>query len=70
MSKIGAAKDKALDVMFVEMMIPHHEGAIEMAKEAADRAGRAEVKTLAQGIIMAQEAEIKMMQGWKERCAK
>jgi uncharacterized protein (DUF305 family) len=52
------------------MMIPHHEGAVEMSKEALDRAERAEIKTLAQGIIMAQEAEIKMMQGWKERWRK
>jgi uncharacterized protein (DUF305 family) len=70
MSKLGAAKDKAFDVMFVEMMIPHHDGAVIMSKEALDKAEHAEIKTLAQAIIMTQEAEIKTMQDWKEKWSK
>lgn len=46
------------DAMFYEMMIPHHQGAIDMSKLAPKNAGRAEVKQLAQQIITAQEAEI------------
>jgi uncharacterized protein (DUF305 family) len=70
MSKLGASKDKAFDRMFVEMMIPHHVGAVEMSKEALDKAEHAEIKTLAQGIIMAQEGEIRTMQDWKEKWSK
>ena len=47
------------------MMTPHHQGAITMAKEALDRAEHTEIKTLANQIIKAQEAEIKQMQDWK-----
>ncbi len=46
------------DAMFYEMMIPHHQGAIDMSELALKNAGRAEVKALAQQIIAAQKAEI------------
>lgn len=55
----------AFDRMFVDMMIPHHEGAVVMAKDALTRARRSEVKALAQQIIDAQEREIEMMNRWK-----
>lgn len=54
----------AYDLMFVEMMVPHHEGAITMAREALAKAEHAEVKQLAQAIIDVQQAEIEMMGGW------
>ncbi|MEO5617774.1 MAG: DUF305 domain-containing protein [Candidatus Eisenbacteria bacterium] len=53
------------DISFIEMMIPHHQGAIEMAKAALQQAKRPEIKQLAQSIIMAQDAEIQRMNGWK-----
>jgi uncharacterized protein (DUF305 family) len=46
------------DAMFYEMMIPHHEGAIAMSEIALKNAKRAEVKELAQKIIVAQKGEI------------
>lgn len=46
------------DTMFYEMMIPHHQGAIDMSELALKNAGRAEVKELARKIIAAQKAEI------------
>lgn len=46
------------DAMFYDMMIPHHQGAIDMSELAPKNAGRAEVKALAQQIITAQKAEI------------
>lgn len=46
------------DRMFFEMMVPHHQGAIDMSKLVPERSERAEVKKLAQQIIAAQEAEI------------
>lgn len=46
------------DAMFYQMMIPHHQGAIDMSELALENAGRAEVKDLARKIIAAQKAEI------------
>lgn len=46
---------------FAQMMITHHQSAIEMAKLAADRAEHQEIKDLAEAIISAQEREIEVM---------
>jgi len=53
------------DVQFLHDMMAHHEGAIEMSKEALDKGKRPEIKQLAQQIIKAQEAEIEKMKRWK-----
>ena len=50
-----------VDADFAQMMIAHHEGAIEMAKLALDRAERAELRDMAKAIIAAQEREIEIM---------
>ena len=50
-----------VDTDFAQMMITHHEGAIEMAKLADDRAEHDEIKELAAAIISAQEREIEVM---------
>jgi uncharacterized protein (DUF305 family) len=54
------------DVTFAQMMIPHHEQAIEMAELALDpKAGAgAEVRALATAIRGAQDPEIATMKGW------
>lgn len=54
------------DVTFAQMMIPHHEQALDMAKLADGRASDAEVKDLATQIEKAQDPEIKTMKGWLE----
>lgn len=46
---------------FAQMMITHHQGAIEMAKLADDNAEHDEIKDLAEAIISAQEREIDVM---------
>lgn len=53
-----------LDKHFIEQMIPHHEGAIEMAKLAQASSKRQEILTLADGIIKSQSQEITQMQDW------
>ena len=53
-----------IDEHFIEQMIPHHDGAIAMAKLALQKAKKPEIKTLAQNIITAQEKEVTEMQGW------
>lgn len=53
-----------LDKHFIEQMIPHHEGAIEMAKLAQERSKRPEILNLAGSIIKSQSQEITQMQTW------
>jgi len=52
------------DVSFVELMIPHHQQAVEMATLAETRAESQQVKDLAAAIEAAQDPEIQTMQGW------
>jgi uncharacterized protein (DUF305 family) len=47
-------------------MIEHHEGAVEMAEIALERAERGELREMAQEIIDAQETEIHQMQDWMD----
>ncbi len=53
-----------IDRHFIEQMIPHHEGAVAMAKLALERSKRAEIKTLATAIIEGQTKEIEDMTEW------
>ncbi|WP_207945834.1 DUF305 domain-containing protein [Actinomadura sp. 7K534] len=52
------------DVMFLQMMIAHHEQGVEMARVAADRAKRAEVRNLAAAVAATQTEEVKTMTSW------
>ncbi|MDQ3724222.1 MAG: DUF305 domain-containing protein [Actinomycetota bacterium] len=52
---------KPFDRAFIRMMLPHHEGAIPMAKAEIAKGGDAALKKLAQEIITAQQREISMM---------
>ena len=58
------------DVDFVAGMIPHHAGAIDMAKVVLAFGKDPEVKKLAEDIIKAQESEITLMRNWLEKNAK
>jgi uncharacterized protein (DUF305 family) len=53
------------DIRFIDAMIPHHEGAIVMAKEALTKSARPEIKALAEAIIAAQTREIEQMRQWR-----
>lgn len=61
-NKTGDDFDKA----FVEMMISHHEGAVDMAELIPARAKHDEVKQLGEAIITAQTKEIADMKQWQK----
>lgn len=63
-----ALKDKVgdeFDKTFIDLMIEHHQGAIDMANLAKVNAKHQEIKDLADDIISAQTKEIDMMRDWQ-----
>ena len=58
---------KNADVGFAKGMIPHHEGAIAMAKVELQYGKDAEMKALAQKIVDTQQSEISVMQNWLDK---
>lgn len=62
-----ALKDGDPDHDFIAMMIPHHQGAIDMAKALLLYGRDPELRNLGQGIITAQQNEIKIMEGWLKK---
>lgn len=70
MKKMEAMSGKEFDSMFLDMMTAHHSAAVTMAKEALTKAEKPEIKTLANQIIKAQEAENKQMADWKAKWSK
>ena len=69
-SMMGADKEDArgtlsdADIMFLQMMIPHHQQAVDMGTLAETRASNPEVKALAAKIKAEQAPEIATMTGW------
>ena len=63
-SSSAASEFNDSDVMFAQMMIPHHLQAVAMADLAATRANDPELKSLAAQIKAAQAPEISTMTGW------
>jgi uncharacterized protein (DUF305 family) len=58
------------DADFVRGMIPHHEGAVAMAKILLEKGHDPELRKMAEGIIKAQESEISFMKSWLEKNGK
>lgn len=67
MDSMENRRDDEFDKAFIDAMIVHHEGAIEMAHEALKYGKHDEIKNLADDIITAQTNEINMMKMWKEQ---
>lgn len=61
---VSGDESTPFDQRFMQAMIGHHEGAIEMARQAQQQAEQAEIKEFAGEIITAQEQEIGQMRQW------
>ena len=64
-SGLGAADDE-FDLRFINGMIPHHEGALNMAQEALDKSSRPEIQQLSRDILSTQQVEIDQMEQWRQ----
>jgi uncharacterized protein (DUF305 family) len=64
MTGLEAASGAAFDRMFAEMMIQHHQGAVDMANAEIENGQFPEAIALAEAIVEAQEAEISEMQAF------
>ncbi len=64
--RTGSATEAPFDQRFIDMMVPHHQGAIAMAQIAQQRAQRPEIKQMAEEVIRAQDGEIRQMKQWRQ----
>lgn len=65
-SSPGAA-EAPQELQFIDTMIAHHQGAVEMAKLAEGRTENKQFQTFADGIINAQDREITEMRRWRAK---
>jgi uncharacterized protein (DUF305 family) len=62
LARLRDAQGTDADRLFLELMIPHHVGGVEMAQDAAENARQPQVRALARGIVTAQERELVALQ--------
>jgi uncharacterized protein (DUF305 family) len=55
------------DEQFINMMVPHHQGAVAMAEIAQQRGEHPEIKEMANAIVASQAGEITQMKDWKQQ---
>ncbi len=63
LDELQRATSEEADVLFLQLMIPHHEAATPMAEAVLEETDRPEVERLAGAIIASQQSEIQLMQG-------
>jgi uncharacterized protein (DUF305 family) len=63
MERLGEASGSEFDRLWLEMMIQHHQGAIDMANDEIEDGKYADAKQMAQTIVTTQQAEIDEMEG-------
>lgn len=60
-NKLRKLSGTELDVYFLQLMLRHHEGGLEMAQYAAEHASKGYVRNLADKIVKSQQAETNLM---------
>lgn len=63
MTTLAGLSGAAFDKMWLQMMVEHHQGAVDMSQNELRNGTNADVKAMAQSIITAQQGEIAKMQG-------
>jgi uncharacterized protein (DUF305 family) len=58
--------DADYDLRFIDGMLMHHQGAVNMAEDALSKSQRPEIKKLAQDILTSQQGEIEQMNQWRK----
>ena len=61
LNALGAARGKDFDRMFLELMIKHHEGAVQMATEVLGAGTNVQVEEMANDVVATQSDEINRM---------
>jgi len=69
MRQLMATKNQNFDLLFLELMTAHHQGAIEMANTELRDGALPEVKRVAQQIIEDQQAETDQLEQWRKEWA-
>ncbi len=67
MQDLESSDGQDFEVMFLDMMSAHHQGAIEAAEQVLGGGENPDVADLADEIIQAQQSEIEQMNTWKEQ---
>ena len=62
LARLDAAEGVEAERLYLQLMIPHHEGGVEMARLAQDDAQGAQVRALARSIVTSQRAEIAVLE--------
>jgi uncharacterized protein (DUF305 family) len=62
LARLQAAEGVDAERLYLQLMIPHHQGGVEMAQMAVDTAQGAQVRALAKSIVTSQTSEIKVLQ--------
>jgi uncharacterized protein (DUF305 family) len=66
MRQLRLSNHEDFDLLFLDMMTAHHQGAIDMATTDLRDGALPEVKRLAQQIIDAQQGEIDQFTRWRQ----
>lgn len=61
LQRLQSLRGKPLDVRYLQLMIRHHQGAVRMAKAAAEQAGQPYVRAFARSVVTGQSQEIAAM---------
>ncbi len=67
LDRLQRASPEEADVLFLQLMIPHHEAALPMAEAVLEETEREEVQQLAAAVATSQEAEIRVLQELLQR---